>query len=90
MKKQVHLLILGRVQGVFFRASASHAARNLRINGFVRNLSDGSVELVGEGEEEALKRLIDWCRKGPPGAYVNRVETEWKEPTDEFNGFNAG
>ena len=85
----LHATVHGQVQGVFFRASASHVARNLRINGFARNLFDGGVELVGEGEEEALKRLIDWCQKGPPGAYVNRVETEWEESTGEFNGFNA-
>ena len=59
MNKQVHLRISGRVQGVFFRASATHIARGLEIGGFVRNLTDGSVELIGEGEEEALNRLID-------------------------------
>ena len=89
MNKQAHLLIAGRVQGVFFRASVSSIARGLQINGFVRNLADGSVELVGEGEEEALNRLIDWCRKGPPGAYVDQVETQWGEPTNKFSSFNT-
>jgi acylphosphatase len=64
-------------------------ARGLKINGFVRNMPDGNVELVGEGEEEGLNRLIDWCRKGPPGAHVINVETKWEEPTGEFTGFNT-
>ena len=89
MNKKVHLIISGRVQGVFFRASASRVARGLKINGFVRNLAGGNVELVGEGEEEALKRLADWCRKGPPGAQVTGVELDWQEPTGEVSGFNV-
>lgn len=88
-KKRVRLIILGKVQGVFFRASTSRVARSLGIRGFVRNLPDGSVELVGEGEEGALERLIDWCRKGPPGAQVTQVKIRWEESVNEFNGFGV-
>ncbi len=87
MKKQVHLIISGIVQGVFFRASVSQVARSLKLTGFVRNLSNGSVEVVAAGEEEFLNRMIDWCRKGPPGARVEQVEVNWKETTQAFEHF---
>jgi acylphosphatase len=87
--KRVHLIVVGQVQGVFFRASASQVARSLQLSGFVRNLSNGNVEIAGEGEEEALKRLIDWCRKGPPGAYVERLNVAWKEASNQFTGFEV-
>jgi acylphosphatase len=89
MNKNVHLIITGRVQGVFFRASASRMARGLKINGFARNLPDGSVELVGEGEEAALERFIEWCRKGPTGSRVDHTEVTWNDSSGEFNGFNT-
>jgi len=87
VRKQVHLIISGVVQGVLFRSSASNIACSLKLNGFVRNLSNGSVELVAVGEEEFLGRMIDWCRKGPPGARVEDIEIEWNQPIQEFNYF---
>ena len=87
MKKQVHLLIYGRVQGVFFRASAAQIARQLKLSGFARNLPDGGVEVVAEGEEEFLKKMAGWCHKGPVGAYVERVDVEWNEATERFTSF---
>ncbi|MBI4394794.1 MAG: acylphosphatase [Candidatus Omnitrophica bacterium] len=87
MKKQVRLIISGIVQGVFFRASAASIARSLELRGFARNLSNGDVEIVGEGEEEKLKRLIEWCRKGPSGARVDDLEIEWKEISGQFEQF---
>lgn len=88
MIKQVQLNITGFVQGIFFRASAQNAARKLQLAGFVRNLPNGSVEVVAEGEEAFLNRLIDWCRKGPPGARVDNVSISWKNAEKKFNGFN--
>ena len=89
VKKQVHLIISGMVQGVFFRASASGIARSLKLNGFIRNLSNGNVEVCVEGEEEALKKMLEWCRKGPPGARVEHVEIQRSESADRFEGFQV-
>ena len=87
MIKQVHFVVSGVVQGVFFRASAQNSARKLQLSGFVKNLPDGSVEVVAEGEEVLLNRFIEWCRKGPPGARVENVSVSWKDPENRFNGF---
>lgn len=86
--KRVHLVISGYVQGVFFRASAQGAARSLKLTGFVRNLPDGSVEAVAEGEEPMLNRFLEWCRKGPPGARVANVSVTWEDAQKDFKGFN--
>lgn len=87
MRKQVHLIISGVVQGVLFRSSALQIARSLKLTGFVHNLSNGSVEVVAAGHEEFLNRMIDWCRRGPPGARVEHVEINWQEPTQAFDRF---
>ena len=84
---RVHLKINGRVQGVYFRASTAEQARRLGLTGWVMNCPDSSVEVVAEGEREELKKLISWCRNGPPGAQVKEVRTEWEESTEEFQGF---
>ncbi len=88
MIKQVHLIISGMVQGVLFRASAQNTARKLNVSGFVKNLSDGSVELIAQGEEAMLNRLIEWSRKGPLGARVENVEITWQTAEPQFKGFN--
>jgi acylphosphatase len=79
MIKRVHILVSGRVQGVFFRASTQKRARELELAGWVRNLPDGRVEILVEGEEGPLSRFLDWVHAGPPGARVDRVSTEWKQ-----------
>ncbi len=89
MTKVTHVLIYGRVQGVFFRASARDKARELGLTGYVRNLPDGSVELEAEGDEQALQELISWCHRGPPEARVDRVETSWGEATDRWEEFSV-
>lgn len=89
MKKRVHLLISGKVQGVFFRANTRDQARRLGLSGWVRNLPDGRVEAVAEGEEERLKELIDWCHHGPPGAIVRAVEVRWEDFRGEFSDFEV-
>ena len=67
-QKRIHLLIRGRVQGVYFRAAAMREARRLGITGWVRNRPDGTVEVVAEGEEDAIKALSSWANHGPSAA----------------------
>ena len=86
-KVRAHVYISGRVQGVFFRDSTRHLARQYGVAGWVRNLPDGRVEAVFEGEKDAVQRLIDWCHQGPPGARVDRVDVEWQEYTGAFTDF---
>jgi acylphosphatase len=87
MKRRAHLYISGLVQGVFFRANTrSYAIRN-NVKGWVKNLSDGRVEAVLEGEEEDVKRVISLCKKGPPGAKVTKVDVKWEEYKGEFLDF---
>jgi acylphosphatase len=74
---RVHVLIEGRVQGVFFRAHTRDQARARELKGWVRNLPDGRVEALFEGEKPVLENMVAWCRKGPPYSYVDHVEIDW-------------
>jgi len=85
--KQLHILVRGRVQGVYFRASAQREARRLGVCGWVKNRSDGSVEIVAEGEETSVRELHGWAQKGPSAARVDRVETRWRSYTGEHSEF---
>lgn len=85
--ERIRILIFGDVQGVFFRAGAQSEATRLGLVGWVRNLPEGSVEVVAEGEHDALKKLLEWCSHGPAGAGVSRVEEEWLPQSGEFRGF---
>jgi acylphosphatase len=85
--ERVHLVVRGRVQGVYYRASTRDRARRWQLHGWVRNCTDGSVEIVAEGEKETLEQLIAWCHTGPPGAMVTAVDVEWQAATGEFSGF---
>lgn len=80
--RAICLKITGRVQGVFFRAETQRVAMELGLKGWVQNCSDGSVEVFAQGEEEALKKLEQWCAKGPPSAKVEDVEREEVPPED--------
>ncbi len=73
MIKRVNLIIRGHVQGVFFRVSTRQQAQRLGLKGFVRNLSDGSVNAVAEGEHLDIEHFIRWCRRGPSAARVEEV-----------------
>lgn len=84
---RVHIYVLGRVQGVFYRSNTRRKAQELGLTGWVRNLPDGRVEIVAEGERGKLERLIEWCWSGPPLARVERVESKWEKPKGEFNSF---
>lgn len=87
MPQRVHVIVHGRVQGVYFRASTRERARHLGLAGWVRNCPDGSVELIAEGEQGRLEQLVTWCHGGPPGARVTALQVEWQEATGEFAGF---
>ncbi len=89
MEKQVMLKIYGWVQGVFFRDSAQKKAKELKLVGWVSNASDGTVEVLAEGEEEKLKELIKWCYNGPRLAKVDKVDVEWQEATGQFKEFGV-
>jgi acylphosphatase len=78
-KQEVHLFVTGRVQGVSYRANAADMARKLGLAGWVRNLPDGRVELLAQGEEKALKSLLGWAHQGPSQARVEHIETQWSE-----------
>ena len=75
--------VRGRVQGVFFRAEARTRAESLGVAGWIRNLPDGSVEAVFEGEDERVESMVEWCRRGPAGAEVEAVDVEREEPVGE-------
>lgn len=72
------LKIHGNVQGVTFRWEARDLARKLKLNGWVKNMLDGTVELVAEGKEEQLKKLLEYCKIGPQGASVSRLNEKWE------------
>jgi acylphosphatase len=80
MAVRVRVLVSGRVQGVFFRASCAEEARRLGVGGWVRNRPDGRVEAVFEGDESQVSEMVEWCRRGPPGARVEGVETGAQNP----------
>lgn len=84
----VHVLISGRVQGVWFRASTKQVAKQLGLTGWVRNTSNGCVEAVFEGEERLINKMIEWCHQGPALSKVDNVEIINQEPTNDFNGFS--
>ena len=87
--KQVHLVVRGRVQGVFFRASAQREARRLGVTGFARNRPDGTVEMLAEGDEEVLRDFIGWANRGPSAARVDDVDVRWRAFTGEHHDFRT-
>jgi len=86
---RAHLRIYGRVQGVFFRSTMREVALELGVNGWVRNMPDGSVEAVVEGEREKVEELIKWAHRGPPLAKVERVEVRWESYRGDWEGFSV-
>lgn len=78
--KHVSILVTGRVQGVYYRASAKEMAMQLGVTGFVRNEPDGSVYIQAEGDSDAINQFIAWCRTGPPRAIVHQVQVDEISP----------
>lgn len=87
MKVRAHIFVSGRVQGVFFRVETRYEAMRRNIAGWVRNTSGGRVEAIFEGEREDVEKLIDFCRKGPSGARVTKIDAQWEEYSGEFKDF---
>jgi acylphosphatase len=86
--KRVQLIVKGRVQGVFYRASTQREARRLGVTGWVKNRADGSIEIVAEGEEDAIKEFVGWANHGPTAARVDQVDVRWRGYTGEFSEFS--
>lgn len=81
------MIIFGRVQGVYFRKLTQQQAQRLNITGWVRNRSEGSVEILAQGDEQYLISLLEWCRRGPRFAKVEQIEINWVEQTENFSSF---
>jgi acylphosphatase len=88
MKKRVHIYVSGIVQGVFFRDFTKRNATYLDIKGWVQNLPDGRVEVVAEGDEEKLLKLISLLEQGPSSARVDSIKIDWAEYKGEFKSFS--
>jgi len=87
MKIRAHIIVSGRVQGIFFRSETRHKAKKHGVKGWVRNLRDGGVEAVFEGTEKAVKDLIEFCKRGPSVARVTHVDVKLESYTGEFKDF---
>ncbi|MBI3026572.1 acylphosphatase [Candidatus Woesearchaeota archaeon] len=84
----LHITVSGRVQGVFFRANIREKAAELGLKGYTKNLNDGNVEVVAEGNEEKIKELIEFIKKGPGIAKVKDIKIKNKEP-ENFKSFEV-
>jgi acylphosphatase len=89
MKVRRYILVSGKVQGVLFRSGTKKIADELHIFGWVRNLDDGSVEAVLEGEQDNVEKMIEWCRKGPSYANVKDVQVMLEEYKGKFKDFSV-
>jgi acylphosphatase len=85
----LRMIVRGRVQGVFFRRATADEALGLALKGFVRNLPDGSVEIVAEGSHRNLEMLAAWAHTGPPYARVDHVDIQWSDFRNEFSAFSV-
>lgn len=89
MTTRLHAVVHGHVQGVGFRYFVRDRARDLGLTGWVRNLADGTVEVMAEGERERLEGLLGECREGPPMSIVREISEAWSDATGEFRGFQV-
>lgn len=85
----VHIIVTGKVQGVFYRATAEETACSLGLTGWVKNRDDGRVEIMAEGGRASLEKLIAWCHEGPPLAHVKDVLVDWQPATGQFSTFET-
>ncbi len=86
---RAHVFVTGKVQGVFFRQSLKVAARKNKTTGWVRNLKDGRVESVIEGEQSNVAIVIEWCHGGPANSHVKDVQMSMEQYTGEFEKFDV-
>lgn len=89
MEKHLTVKIYGFVQGIFFRFGAKVEAEKLLIKGFARNEDDGSVYIEAEGDEKDLSLFLDWCKKGPALARIEKVDSEFKNELKGFESFDV-
>lgn len=89
MTHQLHAVVSGRVQGVWYRASTQQKAQSLQLVGWVRNLSDGRVELVAQGSKENLEALLQWCYQGPELAEVSGIDFQWESAESRLLEFET-
>ncbi len=87
--KRIHIFVTGRVQGVFFRQSTRVMAIKNNVNGWIRNLDDGRVEIVAQGKERDIDNLTNWCRTGPANSRVDEFELKIESITEEFENFEV-
>ena len=87
MKARAHIFVSGRVQGVFFRDHTQRWASSLNLTGWVRNIRDGRVEALAEGDKEKVEELISRLKEGPPSAQVDKVDVNWEDYKGEFKDF---
>ena len=87
VRVRAHIVVSGLVQGVYFRDNTRRTAQQHGVNGWVRNLPDGRVEAVLEGERSSVEQVVAWAHHGPPRAEVEDVQVSWQEPTGEFGSF---
>ena len=87
MMARAHIIVTGLVQGVFFRFNTVQKAQELNVYGLVRNLRDGRVEIICEGAEGRVNKLVEWSKKGPEGAYVKNAHITWEQYTGDFETF---
>jgi acylphosphatase len=86
-KTRAHVFIRGKVQGVYFRQNTKQVATKHKVNGWVRNLLDGRVEAIFEGDNIDVNKVIEWCHVGPPNSIVDDVEVRLEKYNDEFASF---
>jgi len=89
VQKRIHIFVTGRVQGVFFRQSTRVMAIRNNVNGWVRNIDDGRVEIVAEGETQNIDNLVTWCKTGPANSRVDEFELSEEDSTSEFENFEV-
>ena len=87
MKTRAHVIVSGFVQGVMFRETTKHHANSLNVTGWIRNRNDGSVEAIFEGEEQDVKAIVEFCKRGPPHARVTAADVKWENYVGEFDSF---
>ncbi|MBL7055787.1 acylphosphatase [Candidatus Woesearchaeota archaeon] len=85
--KRIHLIVHGLVQGVFFRASTIKEAKSLNLVGYAKNLEDGTVEIIAEGSENKLNKLVDFCKNGPEMSRVDKLDIKFETSKNKFKDF---
>ncbi len=88
-KVRAHVIIEGRVQGVFFRHHTQETAARLGVKGWVKNRRDGAVEAIFEGDQDRVDEIIRWCHRGPSEASVTKVYSTWENYAGEFEDFSV-